>query len=75
MTLFGVTSFMFTYTISFFFDNLLRAMVSTLTFFLGTGILGYIANTVLSVLANFDEETYGLYDSLVDVGMSLVNPV
>jgi len=75
MFIFGVTCFMFTYTVSFAFNNLLRAMVSTLTFFLGTGILGYIANTVLSLLASFDEETYGFYDSLVDVSLSLVNPV
>jgi len=75
MTIFGITCFMFTYTMSFAFNNLLRAMVSTLTFFLGTGIIGYIANTVLSLLASFDADTYGLYDSLVDVLMSLVNPV
>ena len=31
---------MLIYTISFAFNNLLRAMVSMMTYFLGTGIIG-----------------------------------
>jgi len=46
-----------------------------MTYFLGTGIIGYIANSILSVLAIFDPKKFGRYDKLVDVTMSLLNPV
>jgi len=66
---------MFIYTVSFAFNNLLRAMVSVMTYFLGTGIIGYIANSILTLLALLDPDKFEFWDQLVDVSLSLFNPV
>lgn len=50
-------------------------MVSMMTYFLGTGIIGYIANSILSIFATIDPDTFEFWDKLVDVSLSIFNPV
>jgi len=66
---------MFVYAISFAYNSLLKAMVSMMTYFLGTGIIGYIANSILSVFASFDPDGFEFWDKLVDISLSIINPV
>lgn len=54
MALFGLNCFMFIYAVSFAYNNLLKAMVSMMTYFLGTGIIGYIGITVLTFISAVD---------------------
>eukprot|EP00801_Mesodinium_rubrum_P001109 Mrub_01109.p1 GENE.Mrub_01109~~Mrub_01109.p1 ORF type:complete len:782 (-),score=153.79 Mrub_01109:67-2325(-) len=73
--LFGCGSFSLTYMFSFAFNSMLKALVNTMTYFLGTGVVGYMANSVLAILARIDPDDFYFWDKLVDVSMSLLNPV
>eukprot|EP00801_Mesodinium_rubrum_P000481 Mrub_00481.p1 GENE.Mrub_00481~~Mrub_00481.p1 ORF type:complete len:729 (-),score=138.30 Mrub_00481:159-2345(-) len=73
--LFGCASFSLTYMFSFAFNSMLKALVNTMTYFLGTGVVGYMANSVLAILARIDPDDFYFWDKLVDVSMSLLNPV
>ena len=65
---------MMVYATSFLYNSPLKAMVTTLTFFMATGIVGFIANSILSVLANFFE-SLKFWDKLLDISLGILNPV
>ena len=65
---------MMVYATRFLYNSLLKSMVTALSLFMATGIVGFIPNSILSVLA-FLFDSLVFWGKLLEISLGILNPV